>query len=195
MSDAEDLCSSVSDLEEETKPDSEVNQGPTDHQEELAPSSEQIVSSSSTPRFPSRRIFSKHGAFPCHICNTEPSKYKFRCCRFGYCSSACYAKHQAEGNCQPSATNDHQEPLLKKRSLNPLEMLDIPEEDIIPDDKLEALRTNKDILGFLSHAKLRKIIARIDSSRDRISALERQMQIDPEFARVAVAFAEAVGRN
>lgn len=141
-------------------------------------------------RFPSRRIFSKHGAYPCTVCKTNPSKYKFRCCRFGYCSTECFSKHK-ESEC--SVVQHEDRPFIKRRCLNPLADLDIPEEDLIPKETLEALKSNKKITEYFADPKLRKIICKIDSAKDRALALERQMLIDPDFSTVVMSMAQAIG--
>lgn len=70
-------------------------------------------------RYPSKRIFGRHGAYPCTVCKTNPSKYKFTCCRFGYCSIECFREHAKPGVCTaPAPLPVTDRPVFKRRSTN-----------------------------------------------------------------------------
>ena len=70
-------------------------------------------------RYPSKRIFGRHGAYPCTVCKTNPSKYKFTCCRFGYCSIECFREHSKPGVCNaPATTSIADRPIFKRRATN-----------------------------------------------------------------------------
>ncbi len=141
------------------------------------------------PKFPSKRLQSKNGqALPCVVCKTNPSKYKFKCCLFGYCSATCFKDHSV---CTPVT----RELIVRKRFMDPFEHLEIPSEDILSNDQLESLRQDHTVRSFLEHPKVRRIIQRIDSTRDRHAALERHMQTDSSFLAVVNAVAKAVGAS
>jgi hypothetical protein len=151
------------------------------------------VGSSNVNRFPSKRIFGRHGAYPCAVCKVNPSKYKFKCCRFGYCSTACFKDHSQPGVCTaPSFYNPADRPVFKRRPTNPLADLDIPEADLLSKVTLSSLKDNKLIRDYLANPKLRRLLTKIDNSRDRHAALEKQMLIDPEFSKVVDVFASAI---
>jgi hypothetical protein len=80
----------------------------------------------------------------------------------------------------------------RARFIDPFADLDMPPEDVVTKDNLEKLRSDVALRGFLDHPKVRKILLRIDSARDRHAALERHMQTDAAFAQVIHAIAQAI---
>jgi hypothetical protein len=134
--------------------------------------------------FPSRRLFSKSGeSLPCIVCKIAPSKYRFKCCRFGYCSTGCFSAHT-------SCETREERPFVRRRYIDPLADLELPEEDIVPKELLEKLIEDKRVKEFLENPKLREILFKIDSCKDRHSALERFMDGDPAFLQVMDIFAD-----
>ena len=79
-----------------------------------------ITDTVETKRYAAKRIFGRHGAYPCEVCKLNPSKYKFRCCRFGYCSTDCFKKHSEAGSCsnQSNMSTNVDRPTFKRRATN-----------------------------------------------------------------------------
>lgn len=140
-------------------------------------------------KYPSRRLTSRSGqSLPCFICKSNPSKYKFKCCLFGYCSVACFKIH---ADCSAASAD----PAPRRRFIDPFADLDMPPEDVVSQSQLARLRVDADVRKFLEHPKVRKLLLRIDSARDRHAALERCMQTDAAFATVVAAIAKVVGAD
>ena len=170
--------------------------GVNEIKDEKASVGEEHVETSNTAshKFPSKRIFGRHGAYPCTVCKVASSKYKFTCCRFGYCSIECFREHAKPGACTaPTFVPTAERPVFKRRPTNPLLDLDIAEGDLVTKDVLNGLRNNKQIRDYASNPKLRRIFSKIDNSRDRNATLERQMLIDPEFRKVVDVIASSIG--
>lgn len=176
-----------SDSEVDVQEKQELEQSTVTHRFIPPPPPEQVEEP--VVKYPSKRLTSRTGqALSCAVCRSNPSKYKFKCCLFGFCSAACFKAH---GDCQQPVVRSTLS-AVRSRYIDPFADLDILPEDILTKEQLEKLSSDPAVLSLLQHPKLRKVISRIDSCRDRHSALERQMQNDAAFVQVVHAIANAI---
>ena len=54
-------------------------------------------------------------------------------------------------------------------------------EHIVPQEKLENVRTSATLRPYLSHSKLRKVIREIGTSRNKNRRLQQQLELDSDF--------------
>ncbi|KAG1690555.1 hypothetical protein DVH05_028058 [Phytophthora capsici] len=119
----------------------------------------------------------------CAVCEAAEAKYKCPTCRAPYCSLVCCKKHK-ETPCEPApAPEKPQEP--PQPALAPATAMD--EEDADPaekltDEQMNVLRTCDGINEMLSNPAITQALTQIDSTQDKMKALEKAL-LDPTFAK------------
>eukprot|EP00002_Diphylleia_rotans_P014161 TRINITY_DN2754_c0_g1_i2.p1 TRINITY_DN2754_c0_g1~~TRINITY_DN2754_c0_g1_i2.p1 ORF type:complete len:147 (+),score=33.24 TRINITY_DN2754_c0_g1_i2:73-513(+) len=130
---------------------------------------------------------------PCKVCQTETSKYKCPVCAIEYCSVPCFKGHKEIG-CEkpqtpPQDTDKSVEAIRKDPQTQDPVLHQAESEDIVPQEKLDAVASNPTIAKLLGQSSLKRMLLEIDSAVDREKSLRLAME-DPaflEFADVVLA--------
>ncbi|KAF4675674.1 hypothetical protein FOL47_007446 [Perkinsus chesapeaki] len=119
---------------------------------------------------------------------------RFVCCQRRYCSISCYKEHTSKPCTGGKRRDEEQAPQRKRRKpLYDFEDAELSLYSSCSKDDLKKLRESDKVRSKLSHPTLRKIIKRIDSSDDRVAALEKQLGCDADFVAFVDECLEAVG--
>uniref|UniRef100_A0A7S4UJH6 HIT-type domain-containing protein n=1 Tax=Paramoeba aestuarina TaxID=180227 RepID=A0A7S4UJH6_9EUKA len=115
---------------------------------------------------------------PCAICHENPSKYTCaQCSDIVYCSVTCYKEHAAT-HTSPAVPPKN---ISKKSRDTPTEALE-DMEGVMTRKQMHALAVDPKIIDQLKSRELQQLILSIDSSRNRLDALETAEYNIPEFA-------------
>ncbi|KAH7491621.1 hypothetical protein PRIC1_002971 [Phytophthora ramorum] len=121
-------------------------------------------------------------ALPCVMCATTESKYKCPTCRAPYCSLVCCKKHK-ESPCEPAPEKPQEPP-----TVTPATAMEVQEEkevdsaEKLTDEQIGVLKTSAGVKEMLGNVVITQALAQIDSSQDKMKALEKAL-LDPTFAK------------
>ncbi|KAK1943535.1 Zinc finger HIT domain-containing protein 3 [Phytophthora citrophthora] len=121
----------------------------------------------------------------CAVCEAAEAKYKCPTCRAPYCSLVCCKKHK-ETPCEPPSTPEQpQEPPQSTPTPATAMNVDAKDEDPVEkltDEQMDVLRTCADVKEMLSNPAITQALTQINSSQDKMKALEKAL-LDPTFAK------------
>nr|CAB3268050.1 zinc finger HIT domain-containing protein 3-like [Phallusia mammillata] len=112
----------------------------------------------------------------CHICKAVIHKYKCPTCLSLYCSVACFKDHQTECTKKPTETEE--------KVLPQPESPDLEEDNLLTVEKLENLRTSKNLVQILKNPHLRTLIKALDEDENKRTMLDSLMH-EPIFLEFA----------
>ncbi|KAL3663149.1 hypothetical protein V7S43_011560 [Phytophthora oleae] len=119
----------------------------------------------------------------CAVCETAEAKYKCPTCRAPYCSLVCCKKHK-ETPCEPAPEKPQEppQPMPAKATAMDVDAEDVDPAEKLTDEQMNVLRTCDDIKEMLSNPAITQALTQIDSSQDKMKALEKAL-LDPTFAK------------
>ncbi|CAI5746015.1 unnamed protein product [Peronospora destructor] len=122
----------------------------------------------------------------CAMCETAEAKYKCPTCRAPYCSLVCCKKHK-KTPCEPvSVPEKPQESptLVPGPAPSPFTVMsEEKENEKLTDEQMEVLSTSVEVKELLANPAITQALTQIDSSQDKIKALEKAL-LDPMFAKL-----------
>lgn len=93
----------------------------------------------------------------CEICTDAEKKYKCPKCATDYCSVKCYKEHDCSIKFVVDATPSASSATIEEE-LKPTYLLEIPEDFVVPPEKLEKLKESKELKQLLQNPHLRDFL-------------------------------------
>jgi len=93
----------------------------------------------------------------CEICTEAEKKYKCPKCGTDYCSVKCYKEHDCSIKFVVDATPSASSATIEEE-LIPTYLLEIPEDFVVPPEKLEKLKESKELKQLLQNPHLRDFL-------------------------------------
>ena len=113
----------------------------------------------------------------CLVCDSDNAKYKFRCCLRAFCSQDCFQKHRDCDSLVALKSSLPERRFLRKDNVD----LNLPDEEILSEELLERVASNKDVSDLLRDPLLHRILIRLDNARDRRQVFSKLYDTSPVF--------------